>query len=93
MRYTCALKQTVEKLINDELSIDEHPSVVPLPESATSGSSRRDAAASSSSSGTKSIRSKGSSTPGRPTSVQVHVQHTYSSVLISIMHQTTCKAS
>jgi hypothetical protein len=78
MRYTCTLKQTVEKLINDELSIDEHPSVVPLPESATSGSSRRDAASNStSSSGTKSIRSKGSSTPGRPTSVQVHIQQCY----------------
>ena len=37
MRYTCTLKHTVDKLLQDDLSIEEYPSVVPLPESATSG--------------------------------------------------------
>lgn len=32
MRYTCQTKSTVERLLNCELSVDEYPSVVPLPE-------------------------------------------------------------
>ncbi|KAG5179327.1 Sec1-like protein [Tribonema minus] len=49
MRYTCPAKPIIEKLILDELPIEDHPSVLPLPEGKAQ---RRDTSTSSSTAAT-----------------------------------------